>query len=134
MSDGTEAVVTFDTALDSWTALANQQNGVLAIAGIGADPVAGAEPVRLFTITFTNVTPNEIPLLQGESLCGTPSGELYQTMNVDASGGVVNFEGEDGTYSTEFVIDQSAIDAAINSQDTLMILQIANGTLDQARY
>ena len=88
LSDGTEAVVTFDTALDSWTALANQQNGVLAIAGIGADPVAGAEPVRLFTITFTNVTPNEIPLLQGGIIGSTEllPGELYQTMNVDASG------------------------------------------------
>ena len=53
-------------------------------------------------------------------------------MNVDTSEGVVNFEGEDGTYSTEFVIDQSAIDAAINSQDALMILQIANGTIDQS--
>ena len=134
LSDGTEAVVTFDTALDSWTALANQQNGVLAIAGIGADPVAGAEPVRLFTITFTNVTPNEIPLLQGGIIGSTEllPGELYQTMNVDTSEGVVNFEGEDGTYSTEFVIDQSAIDAAINSQDALMILQIANGTIDQS--
>ena len=134
LSDGTEAVVTFGTALDSWTALANQQNGVLAIAGIGADPVAGAEPVRLFTITFTNVTPNEIPVLQGGIIGGTEllPGELYQTMNVDTSGGVVNFEGEDGTYSTEFVIDQSEIDAAINSQDALMILQIANGTLDQS--
>jgi hypothetical protein len=128
---GAEAVVTFDTALDNWTALSNLQDGVLAIAGIGAQEVSGGESVRLFSITFTNVNPNEIPILQGGIIGNTEvlPGALYQTTVIDTSDGEVSFSGEDGTYITDFDVSQSDIDRAINSQDALMILQIANGTL-----
>jgi len=128
---GAEAVVTFDTALDNWTALSNLQDGVLAIAGIGAQEVSGGESVRLFSITFTNVNPNEIPILQGGIIGNTEvlPGALYQTTVIDTSDGEVSFAGEDGTYITDFDVSQSDIDRAINSQDALMILQIANGTL-----